>query len=502
MPDAGSIFRAPELYSFFFSFAILCCQHNFFFLTGLPVFLKRKKSHIIANFVLRKMMFNLSRLFRALTAPGLLLALSAQAMTLQQIHIITRHGSRYVLTKNHTSLGEGTSAFLTSTGIQQMHDLGIQLRDKYSDHFPFLPNYDPELVYFESSDFDRTIVSASALASGLFHVENSTAPVHVPVHTFQLENDLYIRAYDKCSQFKKDLNTLYESQKWIELEEEYDDLLRKLAAIESFQKYADSNGRVSLAQVWNVYDAIYVAKSECESSAPDARVVCQSLEDPFVKDVLSDAEFEQLRRLVGTSESMRYRTPSAARFVAYNLLAKISSRIMYSDDDEFRREDGSAKIYLYSGHYPLLLAIFAALDRTNTDDGIPNYSAAVVIEVYEDEKEKKVVYYYHGGQGLEDTSIQSPIRFLGRNCEADACPFDHILQLVKDWSEKTWCDTCGGDSQVDICLQYEEVECEAKTGLATFGGAVLGLVVGLIGMLFWSRASRCTKSNTVVLSPE
>ncbi len=446
-------------------------------------------------------MFERQFLHHALTALGLL-ALSSQAMTLQQIHIITRHGSRYVLTKNHTSLGEGTSAFLTSTGIQQMHDLGIQLRDKYSDHFAFLPNYDPELVYFESSDFDRTIVSASALASGLFHVENSTVPVHVPVHTFKLENDLYIRAYDKCSQFTKELIALYKSQEWIQVQEENDGLLRKLATIKPFQKYADSDGRVSLAQVWNVYDAIYVAKSECESNAPDARAVCESLEDPFVKDVLSEDEFEQLRRLVGKSEFIRYRTPSAARFVAYNLLARITSRIVF-EDTKFSREDGSAKIYLYSGHYPLLLAIFAALEHTYSDDGIPNYSAAIVIEVYEDEKkEKRVVYYYHGGQGLEDVTIQSPVRFLGRHCDADSCPFDNMLRLVEDWSEKTWCDTCGGNSQVDICLQYEEVECEARTGLATFGGSILGLVVGVIGMFFWGRASNEKRTTTASRSSE
>ncbi|GAX12877.1 lysosomal acid phosphatase [Fistulifera solaris] len=446
-------------------------------------------------------MFN-TVLFRALTALGLLAFSYSHAMTLHQIHIITRHGSRYVLTKNHTSLGEGTSAFLTSTGIQQMHDLGIQLRDKYSDHFDFLPNYDPQLVYFESSDFDRTIVSASALASGLFHVENSTVPVHVPVHTFQLENDLYIRAYDKCSQFTKDLNALYKSPEWIQIQEENDGLLRKLATIRSFQKYADANGRVSLAQVWNVYDAIYVAKSECESNAQDARVVCESLEDPFVKDVVSDTEFEQLRRLVGKSEFLRYRTHSAARFVAYNLLARITSRIVF-EDAKFSREDGSAKIYLYSGHYPLLLALFAALDHTYSDDGIPNYSTAIVIEVYEDEnKEKRVVYNYHGGQGLEDATIQSPVRFLGRHCDAESCPFENLLQLVEDWSEKTWCDTCGGNSQVDVCLQYEEVECEARTGLATFGGAVLGLVVGIIGMFFWGRVSHEKKASTASRSTE
>lgn len=424
-----------------------------------------------------------------------LLAVSQATTTLKQIHIITRHGSRYGLTKDHQSLGEGASAFLTSTGIKQMYDLGIQLRDKYSDQFEFLPNYDPSMVYFESSDFDRTIASASALASGLFQIENSTTHVYVPVHTIKLENDLYIRAYDKCSLFTKELNELYKSREWTQLQDENDALLRKLAAIESFQKYADSDGRVSLAKAWNVFDAIYVAKSECESSAPDAKTICESLDDPFVKDFVSDSDFEQLRRLVGKSEIMRYRTPSAARLVAFNLLRKITSRILFSDA-EFSREDGSAKIYLYSGHYPLLLAVFAALGYTYNDDGIPNYAAAIVTEVYEDEKmEKTVAFYYHEGQGLEDETPQSPVKFLGHHCNEDSCSFESILQLVEDWSESTWCDACGGDSKVDICLQFDEMQCEARTGLAVFGGIVLGLVVGLIGTLVWGRRPKQTETN-------
>jgi hypothetical protein len=97
----------------------------------------------------------------------LLLSSVAAEMRLKQLHVITRHGSRYALTKTQTLVegtGEGT---LTPLGQEQMFDLGVWLRTFYTSSSLF-ELFDPSKVHLQSSAFERTVTSANSLALGFF----------------------------------------------------------------------------------------------------------------------------------------------------------------------------------------------------------------------------------------------------------------------------------------------------------------------------------------------
>ena len=71
-----------------------------------------------------------------------------------------------IYNKNHFSniLGK-----LTPTGMKQLYLLGLNFRKHYIEDLKFLPEeYDDDLMYVRSSDFDRTLNSAESFLYGLY----------------------------------------------------------------------------------------------------------------------------------------------------------------------------------------------------------------------------------------------------------------------------------------------------------------------------------------------
>ena len=104
---------------------------------------------------------------------------------LKQVHVIARHGARFPLTKAPSDLTEGTPGLITPKGAAQMYEFGEWLT-KYRY---LVETYKPELVYFESSPFDRTVVSANLAAGGMFHDVDGTLGA-IPVYTQEIEDDM------------------------------------------------------------------------------------------------------------------------------------------------------------------------------------------------------------------------------------------------------------------------------------------------------------------------
>ncbi|XP_026576182.1 prostatic acid phosphatase [Pseudonaja textilis] len=95
---------------------------------------------------------------------------------------------------------------LTKTGIQQAYNLGQWLKDRYKNFLS--PSYKPKEIYVQSTDYDRTIMSAEVVLAGLFppSAEEEWNPdIHwqpIPVHTMPLsEEKLLIYPNFKCSCF-------------------------------------------------------------------------------------------------------------------------------------------------------------------------------------------------------------------------------------------------------------------------------------------------------------
>ena len=403
----------------------------------------------------------------------------------KQMHVITRHGSRYPVEKRADNLQENTPGSLTPFGQKQMFDLGMWVKETYNST-GFFQVYVPWEVRMESSSFDRSLVSADSFALGAFdysardpHGENllPQMPANIPVYSTDVENDVYLRPYDKCPTFHDRLEELYSSREWQALEEKHLPLLQRLGQLESFRNDADSSGKIPLTNLWNVFDSLHVAKTECTTSGEGLTATCLSLPNPADRFALSDAEFEELELLTGLVEKLRYGPDRAGRLLGGPLLLRIIDRM---------ERNLSGNFFLYSAHYPTILGVFSALGESfPTARNIPDYASALIFLLQEDTatgQQRVQVVYKPDSRDFSPPTIV-PLGF----CLNDAtCPVSTFTARWEGSSILEWCRACG-NRNAGVCLDYWVEEFEGENfGLdkPLVAGLLIGFGVSAVLSLF------------------
>lgn len=422
--------------------------------------------------------------------------------TLEQVHVITRHGARTMLSKEADSLAEAGGVTLTPLGQKQLHDLGEWLRNEYVDLLGnpttgqdrSLEFYNPNLHVFESSNLDRTLTSANALAKGLFpgtmraSGAHSTPPsdpeyhskelfespfeVPIPVYTTGKDhNDVTLRAYKNCPTFHDRLKDLYKSARWRDIEETNSDLLERLA-----KWFPDKavDGKVPLKDVWNVYDSIHVARTECfEKDNNDSCSAFLSLETVQVAaQALTTDDFDRLEQLVEHAEFLKFGagvdtsseegTVTAGHLLGSNLLWKI-----------LNRAKGDGDFFMYSAHFPTLLGLLSTMQaskdfwRDTGGEKFFDYGSALIVEIQK--SQKKGIYYFilKYKSSDSDTAVNIIIHesTTGVKCGQDDsgmamiekstwCTLDEVITWADIYTlrtEQAWCKACN-NQEADVCL--------------------------------------------------
>jgi len=442
----------------------------------------------------------------SLTAPSVV---AAQEL-LTQVHVITRHGSRYPLRKDASDLSESTPGTLTAFGEKQMYDLGQWIHETYAanstDPAAFLQSFASSSMRLESSSLERTIVSANSLALGLFAGEARdptlesllpVVPANVPVYTHDMVNDIYMRAFDKCPELHDRLQALYLSDEWQQLETENDQFLAQLAETTYFQPYANQNGIVPLEQIWNVYDTIFVAKTECSEGHEDL-ATCQSISDgvDLARNVLTDEQWVKVMDLAHQAELMKYGPKTADKLIGINLIQEIVHRMMGGgiglNDDNGNQE---IEFSLFSAHYATILGVFSALDKTFfSQEVIPHYAAALIFEVTErsDTAQRFFKLTYKGDDRPNSRAVSIDLSNICGN--SLICPVSSLQQFLGAWSVERWCNECANEG-ANQCLTGQDGSGKEVTPPAVVNdnddddeypaefGFILGLIVGAIGVV-------------------
>lgn len=427
----------------------------------------------------------------------------AASDVLKQLHVITRHGSRPPLSKDANSLLENGGETLTPLGQKQLFDLGIWLRDQYSID-DFLAVYDHKMDRLESSNLDRTLTSANSLALGAFpdtarlggnadqFFQNPLPhPPAIPIFTRQDQNDVYLRAYHNCPRFNRNLQRLYASGAWTSIEENNQSLLQKLR--EKLPSFSDDNNSsfVALKDVWNYYDPIHVARTECNPD-PTSFACKSSFEDPDIRFVLSSDEFAELESLVHQTEQLKYGRATAGSLLGSNLLWQILNRCTQP-----------GRFFLYSAHAPTILGLLSTLKEWDIAELFVDYGSAIVVEVYESPSQViSIRVLYKASSSTSSTPLGlSDIECNGDNLFVDqelaACPIENIIRWAEKNTQKTvedWCKECENISS-DVCLRAaagpwalleEETQAtESEVILGTFfGGFAAGMVFMFLCVTF------------------
>jgi len=421
---------------------------------------------------------------------------------LKQVHVITRHGSRHVLRKDSSDLSETvvstTDSMLTAIGQRQLYDLGVWLRETYtktSTNSSILDHYDRETMRLESSALERTVTSANSLALGLFPNKARDAnlesllpvmPANVPVYTHDADNDIYIRAYDKCPTFHERLQTLYQSDDWQQYSSVHQQFLAQLAQTTYFQPFSNENGIVPLQEVWNVYDAVQVARTEC-GEGRESSAACQALADGIeLRDLFTDEQWIQVLDLAHLAELKKFGMETAGKVVGINLLKEILARINNGDQTKFS---------LFSAHYPTILGVFAAIDQVFFKEVvIPDYGSALIFEVTQKAnsptQERYFRIVYKGDDQNENNAVTVNLDHICGN--PTMCTVSSLEEYLGGWDVERWCSECDNDT-ANACLKLmlgstdgfskpDDDDDDSWPRHPLEMGFLMGLAVGLIGV--------------------
>ena len=452
------------------------------------------------------------------------------APRLIQLQVITRHGARTVLTKEAATLAEGGSS-LTRKGEAQLTKIGEQLREEYmtqNDRLKGLKIYEPNKVWLQSSNFDRTIASSMSLAEGIWPetdddtIYPNNVSKQIPVHSAGTgSNDVTIRAYANCPSFHTRLDKLYSSDEFIKKENSFKKFLTDLKI--SFPKLAADNDFVHLKDVWNIFDAVAVAKDLDPTGT--------------IATTLSADQFNTLKELTAWVEHKRFSADVAGMLLGSNLWQEIFQRMesLYLFDvsssnstfkDIFKTKDllpGALhpphQFVHYSAHYPTILGLFSSLqlfeknsflnyDINKDFSAIPNYGASLIVELWKDDSvayTKETVedhmylrLRYKDGDSI--TTSLAPYLDLGKDCasssqklgvQSKSCSVSTFKKLLNTQTFTTiggWCYACENFvSQIRVQEGAKKSKDGCTAPLTTLSG-IGGLIIGGIMGIFFSFA--------------
>ncbi|XP_037071527.1 prostatic acid phosphatase-like [Pollicipes pollicipes] len=334
--------------------------------------------------------------------------------TLQLLQVLFRHGARTPIdmypndpNAGHWWQGPGQ---LTNEGKNNQYELGRFLRQRYADFLH--PLYHMNYTRVESSDVDRTLMSAEANLAGLYPPQgrdrwNPDLPWQpIPVHTRPAEIDFKLRFLDSCQRYREARAALASSADVRALDAEYGPLYR----------YLQQHSGVpvpSLQQVSWLYDTFWIDDHHGlpipewarRRLAPYNRTVYPELMRP-----LSDISFQ----LMSHTQLMR-------RLGGGALLAEMVEHMR--DRVAGTLQPTGRQLFMYSAHDFNVAALLAALGVYN---GVaPPLASCVMVELHRDPTGAFFVQvFYRNDTTVEPYSLRLP------GCTMQ-CPWEAFRDLTR-----------------------------------------------------------------------
>ncbi|XP_059831352.1 lysosomal acid phosphatase-like isoform X4 [Hypanus sabinus] len=292
---------------------------------------------------------------------------------LKFVNLIYRHGDRSPIqaypadpyTEKDWPQG---FAQLTQVGMKQHYALGQYLRHRYNTFLN--SSYDRHEVYVQSTDIDRTLMSAQVNLAGLyipqghqiFHPDVKWQPI--PVHTVPVEQDEFLKFPRKnCPRFQKLLEETMNSREVREKIQKNTDFLNMVSN--------NTKMNVTMLNEWKVYDTLFCEKTHNFTlpSWATHEVITRMRE-------LNDFGMEIIFQLHKTQEKSRLQGGVLLKRILQNINQAINESTPMP----------SLKLIMYSAHDVTLIALQMALNVYNYI--IPPYASCFMFELYEEDDRK------------------------------------------------------------------------------------------------------------------
>jgi hypothetical protein len=298
-------------------------------------------------------------------------------------------------------------------------------------------------------------------------------------------NDVDIRGYTLCPLIREKLATLYDLPEFKQIQEKNNELLTYLGKNNAFKDYI-KDGKVELKELWNVYDSINVAKTECDCSNCANSPICLALPDPSIKDYLTDAQWVQIIKVAHQVEHLKFGKETTSSLIGRNILNTILRR-MDTSSPTFNANQLENFVF-FSSHYPTLLGIFSSLNmiqlnpNTQISNGaIPDYGSAIVFELWmNNDGIYEVVALFKDGDTV--TPIVLPCSSSGSS--STPCTYESFSNSINNIFVRDeintnfkWCNKCK-NNESDICMREQLIQIEIHGGWSDWS-LILSMFIGV-----------------------
>ncbi|KAL9654428.1 hypothetical protein ABK040_010452 [Willaertia magna] len=368
-----------------------------------------------------------------------------QPTELLQIQIISRHCDRTCTHYNYNlpndpinwfSYFQMESGQLTELGQYQCRQLGNFLFLKYFKNLQLMNSFNETLMYFRSTNIDRTLMSVFSISLGLFNNDNNFNNVvyndnfvkdkfkAVPIHSVALEDDVLLHGYEICNLIKTKKENIKSS--------------------EVYQQYFIKNQNF-IQQLYNVTgwketnDKIHI-----------------------LFDLLTVQQAHQLIHLNWVLENFslieKLRDDYNNLFYNYNVIGRegcsyLNGEILRNMDLMLGKKNEKRYIH-FSAHDTTIQSVAASLKLENSYSfitGHPKYGSTLIFELYKMSDQSNAVRIVYNN-GYNDTSFQ-PLILKDLGCNQEYCPFTTFENLIKTYSmignDNSWCEACG-DGKIEL----------------------------------------------------
>ncbi|EDV27113.1 uncharacterized protein TRIADDRAFT_22320, partial [Trichoplax adhaerens] len=322
---------------------------------------------------------------------------------------VYRHGDRapmviYPNSPNRAKVWPQGTGQLTQRGMRQEAALGKFLKIRYIENFRFLNrSYIRKEVSIRSTNVDRTLMSAESQLSSLYpphgrQVWNKNlAWQPVPIHTVPKAEDTLLLAYNLPCKRYMDLKKQYRmSAEYKNFSNKYEDFLKNVSKLAGYKK------PLNLSNSWKLYDSLF----------------CEQQHDLTLPKWATNETIETLHHISNFGMMALFHGKPAQQIAAGVLVYRIINDMKLV---RAGKKDRPIKMMMYSSHDTTVMALLCALSIAN---GLqPPYSAAVLIELYVDNKKDYFV------QILYRNSTNSPYVLTIPGCST-YCPLDKFIKLV------------------------------------------------------------------------
>ncbi|XP_011370515.1 prostatic acid phosphatase isoform X1 [Pteropus medius] len=344
---------------------------------------------------------------------------SVVAKELKFVTLVFRHGDRSPIETfpndpiKESSWPQGFGQ-LTQLGMEQHYELGEYLKTRYGKFLN--ESYKHQQVYIQSTDVDRTLMSAMTNLAALFPPEgisvwNPSLPWQpIPVHTVPLSEDrlLYL-PFRNCPRFQQLQRETLKSEEFQKRLQPYKDF------VETLPKLAGYHGK-DLFGIWSkVYDPLF-----CE------RVHNFTLPSWATGDAMT--KLKELSELSLLSLYGIHKQKEKSRLQGGVLIDEILNNMERATQPLNHR-----KLVMYSAHDTTVSGLQMALDVFN---GIlPPYASCHLMELYLEKGEYFVEMYYRNETQHEPYPLTLP------GC-THSCPLRKFAELVASVIPQDWPTEC------------------------------------------------------------